>query len=96
MTLNDATHFGRQLSLSGSTGHAPLKHADCFGAFDPKAKSGKADGDSIADGGRPYVQRDPPKTLHVAELVYLLTSGQPPSDSGRNASSAGMVARTLK
>ena len=30
------------------------------------------------------------------ELVYLLTSGQPPSDSGRNASSAGMVARTLK
>jgi hypothetical protein len=28
-----------------------------------------------------FVQRDPPKPLHVAELVYLLTSGQPPSDS---------------
>jgi len=78
--------------------HRPCaaEHADCFGAFDPKAKSGKADGDSIADGGRPYVQRDPPKPLHVAELVYLLTSGQPPSASGRNASSAGMAARTLK
>jgi hypothetical protein len=27
MALNDATLFGRQLSLSGSTGHTPLKHA---------------------------------------------------------------------
>jgi hypothetical protein len=39
---------------------------------DPKAKSGKADGDSIADGGRPYVQRDPPKPLHVACKSVLM------------------------
>jgi hypothetical protein len=28
MALNDVTYFGGQLSLSESTGHAPLKHAD--------------------------------------------------------------------
>ena len=33
--LNDGTHFSGWLSLSGSTGHAPLKHADRFGAIDP-------------------------------------------------------------
>jgi hypothetical protein len=27
--------FGGRLSLSGSNGHAPPKHADCFGAIDP-------------------------------------------------------------
>ena len=36
LSHNDGTHFGGCLSLSGSTGHAPLKHADCFGAIDPK------------------------------------------------------------
>ena len=28
LALNDATLFGRELSLSGSTGHTPLKHVD--------------------------------------------------------------------
>ena len=27
MALNDGTHFGGGPSLSGSNGHAPLKHA---------------------------------------------------------------------
>jgi hypothetical protein len=35
MALNDATLFGRQLSLSGSTGHTPLNHVDACGANDP-------------------------------------------------------------
>jgi len=36
MARNDGTHFGGCLSLSGSIGHAPLKHADRFGAIVPK------------------------------------------------------------
>jgi hypothetical protein len=37
MALNDVTHFGGQLSLSGSNGHARLKRMDRIDANDPKA-----------------------------------------------------------
>ena len=41
VALNDGTHFGGWLSLSGSNGHAPLKRADRIDANDPKRKSGR-------------------------------------------------------
>ena len=36
MALNDVMHFGGELSLSGSNGHAPLKHAGRTGAIEPQ------------------------------------------------------------
>jgi len=39
LALNYKAHFGGCLSLSGSTGHAPLKHSDRFGAIDQFRKS---------------------------------------------------------
>jgi hypothetical protein len=40
LALNDGTRFGGCLSLSGSTGHALLKHADRFGAIEQPYSTG--------------------------------------------------------
>ena len=48
-----------------------------------------------------HLRRDPEKFLHgrrsprALGVLYCCTSGQPPSASGRNASAAGIVARSL-
>ena len=37
LALDDVTHVGGWLSLSGSNGHAPLKRADRIDENDPEA-----------------------------------------------------------
>ena len=50
----------------------------------------------ISDPTRPFAALQPPSPFHgERSSAQPLTSGQPPSLSGRNASSAGMVARRL-